>query len=85
MNRNADETRSNNRETDPRRKSDCIAPLGTVRLISLDRASREKTLAPTNARMREKTGCITPSGNMAALNWHNISTAKKEREKDGQT
>ena len=35
-------------------------PLGAVRLIFLDRASREKTLAPTDAVEREKTGCISP-------------------------
>ena len=31
-------------------------PLGTVRLIFLDQASREKTLAPTDAVVREKPG-----------------------------
>ena len=35
-------------------------PLGTVSIIFLDRASREKTLAPTDAFVREKTGCISP-------------------------
>ena len=45
-------------------------PLGTVRLIFLDQASREKTLAQTDAVVREKTGCITP---MAI--WHHVGMA----------
>ena len=50
-------------------------PLGTVRLIFLDRASREKTLAPTDVFVREKTGCISP---MAIR--HHVGMASTSRQ-----